>query len=144
MLLGVGPFCRAQDVTVRLVNAANGHPLPKWKVSVSFYYGKKSAANYDQSLNLETNANGEAHFELPQPRPEYFSAQAKIDWSHWKCGCGVLGTTGELVRKGIAGPLPTIDSKVSPASFTAAPHEILFLARPLSFWERLLYPLEKE
>jgi hypothetical protein len=144
MLLSVAPVCGAQDVTVRLVNAENGHPLPKWKVSVSFYFEKKSPANHAQSLNLTSNENGEAHFEMPQPRPEHFSAHVQPDSPYWKCGCALLGSTEELLRKGIVGPLPIINPKVAPARLRAAPGEVLVVARPLSFWERLLYPLEKE
>ena len=69
--------------------------------------------------------------------------QVRVDWSHWKCGCGVLGDTDDLVRKGIVGPVPT-DSKKSAALFKPAPGEILFVARPLSFFERLLYPIMKQ
>jgi len=134
-------------VRVRVINAENGRPLQKQGVSVSFLYDKKYdkeiPPKYDAVLNIETDVNGEAHFKLPEPPPVHFSAQVRVDWSHWKCGCGVLGDTDDLVRKGILGPVPT-DSKKSAALFKPAPGEILFVARPLSFFERLLYPIMKQ
>jgi hypothetical protein len=147
LLLCCGHLCMAQEVTVRVINAANGRPLPKQAVSVSFLYDnrydKEIPAKYDAVLNLETDANGEAHFRLPEPPPAHFSAQARVDWSRWNCGCGLLGSTDDLVRKGIVGPVATAESKKSAALLTAVPGEILFAARPLSFWERLLYPFVK-
>jgi hypothetical protein len=41
------------------------------------------------------------------------------------------------------GPVPETDSKTSGA-FKAVPGQLLFVARPLSFFERLIYPLMKE
>jgi len=117
-------------VRVRVVNAANGHPLQEQAVSVSFLYDKEYdkeiPATYDAVLNLETDANGEAHFKLPEPAPVHFSAQVKVDWSHWKCGCGVLGSTDDLVRKGIVGPMATTDSNKSARLLKSTPGEILF------------------
>lgn len=148
LLLCYGPFCLAQDVTVRVINAENGHPVQKQAISVSFLYDKKYdkeiPAKYDLVLNLETDVNGEAHFKLPEPPPVHFSAQVRMDWSRWKCGCGILGSTDDLVQKGIVGPVATTDSKNSAALVKAVPGEILFVARPLSFFERLLGPLLKE
>jgi hypothetical protein len=148
LLLCIGSFCQAQEAKVRVINAANRRPPPKQAVSVSFLYDKKYdkeiAAKYVAALNLETDANGEAYFKLPEPPPVHFSAEVRMDWSHWKCGCGILGSTDDLVRKGIVGPVATTDSKKSAALFKAVPGEILFAARPLSFIERLLYPIMKQ
>lgn len=140
----LGPSCFAQGVTVRVINAANGHPLQKQSVTVSLLYekGERTPAKYDATLRLETDVNGEAHFRLPEP-PVHFSAQVRVDWSHWKCGCGVLGSTDDLIRKGILGPVPTAKSENSATLFKVVAGEILFVARPLSFFERLLYPFLK-
>jgi hypothetical protein len=132
-LLSIGPCCYAQAVTIRIINANDGSPLRDQKVSVSLLYDKGEAqpANY----------NG--HFVLPGPAPTHISAQVRLAPSHWRCGCGVLIATEELIRKGTVGPLPAADSGKSAASVKTAPGEILFVARPLSFWERLLYPFVK-
>src|SRR5262245_26315462 len=105
LLLCLAPVCLAQEMKVRVINAANGRPLPKQAVSVSLLYDKtydkEIPAKYDAVLNLQTDANGEAYFELPQPPPTHFAAQVRVDWSHWKCGCAILGSTDDLVQTGI-------------------------------------------
>ncbi len=148
LLLIVAPSCLAQEAKIRVINGANGRPLPKLAVSVSFLYDKKYdkeiPANYDALLKLETDENGEARFRFPQPPPVHFSSQVRVDWSHWDCGCGILGSTEDLVREGINGPVRVKVEKKFAARYKAAPGEILFIFRPLSFFERLLYPLMKE
>jgi hypothetical protein len=148
LLLCCGPICLAQEVTVRVINAANRRPLQKQAISVSFLYDKKYdkeiPAKYDAILNLETDVNGQAHFKFPEPPPVHFSAQVRVDWSRWMCGCVILGSTDDLVRKGIVGPVQTTESKKSAVPYVAVPGEILFVDRPLSFFERLLYPIMKE
>jgi hypothetical protein len=145
LLLLVEPLCFAQAVTVRVVNAADGHPLQKQQVSVSLLYekGEKTPAKYEANLSLETDANGEARFTLPEPTPPHILAQVRLTSEHWRCGCGVLAASGDVIQKGIVGPLPGGEPKKTTASLKAAPGEILFVARPLSFFERLLYPFVK-
>ncbi len=140
-LLTLGPSCLAQVVTIRVVNANDGRPLQKQPVSVMLSYskGEKSPA----SLSFETDVNGEVHFDLPRPAPERLSAQVLLTSEHWRCGCGVVVPTETLVQEGVNGPLPGSQSEHSAARIKAVPGEILFVARPLSFWERLLYPLVK-
>jgi hypothetical protein len=146
LLLWISPCCFGQIIRVRIINGENGHPLPKQQVSVSLLYekGEQKPARYDEVLNLETDVNGEAHFKLPEPPPVHFSAQVRVDWSRWKCGCGVLGSTDDLIQKGILGPEPTTNPKNSDALFTAVSGEVLFVARPLTIFERLLYPLLRD
>lgn len=145
LVLLVGPFCCAQVVTVRVINAAGGHPLQKQHVSVSLLYGKgeKTPSKYEANLTLESDANGEAHFTLPEPAPPHISAQVRLTSEHWRCGCGVLAVTRDVIQKGIVGPLPGGEPKKTATFLKAAPGEILFVARPLSFFERLLYPFVK-
>jgi hypothetical protein len=144
LLLSVAPSCLAQEARIRVINGANGRPLPKLAVSVSFLYDKKYdkeiPRSYDASLNLVTDENGKAHFKFPQPPPVHFSAQVRVDL-HWYCGCLILASTEDLVREGINGPLSVSDEKKFAARYKAVPGEILVIARPLSFFERLLYPL---
>jgi hypothetical protein len=143
LLLSVAPSCLAQEATIRVINGANGRPLPKLAVSVSFLYDKKYdkeiPRSYDASLNLETDENGKVHFKFPQPPPVHFSAQVRVDL-HWHCACLILASTEDLVREGIN----VSDEKKFAAHYKTAPGEILVIARPLSFFERLLYPLMKE
>jgi hypothetical protein len=145
LLLTLGPLCFGQVVTIRVINAADGHPLQKQQVSVSLLYekGERTPPKYDANLSLETDVNGEAHFPLPEPAPTHLSAQVRLPSEHWRCGCGVLAATEDVIQKGIVGPLPGAEPKKSAAPLKGTPGEILFVARPLSFFERLLYPLVK-
>lgn len=150
LLLTLAPSCLAQGAKIRVINGASGRPLPKLAVSVTFFYDKKYdkeiPTNYQASLNLETDENGEARFKFPQPPPVHFAAQVGVDWAHWNCcgACGILGSTDDLVREGINGCAPVADEKKFPARYKAAPGEILFVFHPLSFFERLFYQLLKE
>jgi hypothetical protein len=144
LLLWVAPLCLAQPVTIRVINAVDGRPLQKQEVSVSLLYekGERTPARYDTTLNLETDVNGEAHFRLPDPAPAHLSAQVHLTSGHWRCRCGILAVTQHLIQKGAVEP-PGGVSKKSGVSVKAAPGEIVFVARPLSFFERLLYPFVK-
>jgi len=143
VLFSVGS-CFAQVVVIRAVNGNNGQPLQGRQVSVSLLYGKGEPApeKYEASLNLVTDANGEAHFALPSPAPAHISAQVRVPES-WRCGCGVLATTEELIHTGVVAPGATVGSGNPATGAKIVPGEILFSARPLSFWERLLYPFVK-
>lgn len=128
LVLAFAPFCMAQVVTVRIVNASDGHPLEKQKVSVG-------------SLSLETDANGKAQFNLPEPAPAHLMVLVTVDWGRWHCRCGTLAATKDVIQTGIVES--AADSKKSAAFEKATPGEILFVVRPLSFFERLFYPLLK-
>lgn len=144
-LLWLGPACLAQAVTIRVINGNNGQPLQKQKVFVTLLYddGGKPPAKYDANLALETDKNGEAGFSLPLPPPAHLSAQVHVDSARWRCGCGALVATSDLIQKGILGPVPPTESRNSSVPIKAAPGQILLVARPLSLWERLMYPFVK-
>ena len=145
LLVLVAPFCLAQVVSVRVINAIDGCPLQKQQISVSLLYekGEKTPAKYAANLTLETDANGETHFTFPEPVPPHISAQVRLTSEYWRCGCGVLAATEDVIQKGIVGPVPGGESKRGAASLKPTPGEILFAARPLSFLERLLSPFVK-
>jgi hypothetical protein len=129
-LLLMSPFCLAQVVTIRVINSADGRPLQKQHVSVSLLYdkGEKAPAKYDAAVSLETDAKGEAHFTLPEPAPLHLSAQVRLTSEQWHCGCRVLVATGDVVQKGILGPIADAESKKSAPAAKMAPGDILFVA----------------
>jgi hypothetical protein len=133
---------QTQAIRIRVSNVNNGHPLPRQNVSVGLLYAKseKAPAKYDANLQLETDANGEMEFRLPEPVPVHLSVQVHPISERWHCGCLALAATQDLIHKGIvqaSGQGPAINSKTEPGV-------ILFLVRPFTFFERLLYPLMKE
>lgn len=137
-------ICAAQNVTVRVVDATNLRPLQKQQVTVSFLYDTNAPVpkSYDRILRLETDSSGEARFGLPAPAPEHISVVVGLTFENWRCGCGVLAATQDVIHVGVEGALPGREQK-TPALPTKAPGQILILARPLTFFERLLYPLLK-
>jgi hypothetical protein len=143
LLLVVGSRCFAQEVTVRVINAVNGRPLEKQHVSVSLMYdGEMLPTRHYADLSQDTNANGEAHFTLPEPAPPHVWVQVRLTSDAWHCACAVIAATGAVVQKGIVRKIAGESNKAA-ASLKAAPGEILFAAHPYSFLERLLYPLAK-
>src|SRR5258708_6058754 len=145
LLLCLEPFCMAQTVTIRVINANDGRPLQNQPVSVSLLYdkGETPPAKYDANLTLQTDKDGEARFSLPVPPPAHLAVQVHVNSARWRCGCGALVATRDLIEKGIVGPVPPAESRNSTVPIKAAPGQILLVARPLSFWERLLYPFVK-
>src|SRR5260370_41102353 len=142
LVLGNHLFCFGQVLRARVINAKNGHPLPKQHISISLLYekGEKIETKQGALLELETDINGEAQFTLPEATPAHLSARARLTSEHWRCGCWALVATQDAVQKGIVEG----NELTTPAKpVKAEPGEILFIARPLTFLERLLYPLEK-
>jgi hypothetical protein len=92
----------AQVIRIRVIDANNGHPLVQQNVSVALLYGKdeKAPAKYGANLNLETDANGEAQFHLPEPAPVHFSAHVRLTSEPWHCRCISLVTTQDVLQKG--------------------------------------------
>jgi hypothetical protein len=139
-------FCIAQPLTVRVINIHNGRPLQKEKVSFDLLYdkGERTPAIFEPNLSGETDAKGEAQFQIPDPAPLHFSVMVHLTSEYLRCGCWVMGATQDLIQRGIVGPKPSAKLEKSDAAVKAAPGELLILAGPMSFLERLLYPITKE
>jgi hypothetical protein len=136
-----------QFVMVRIVSAKDGQPLKNQAVSVSYLYDKteKAPPNLDAVLHLQTDANGEAAFSLPEPAPAHLWAVVHLTSENWRCGCLALADTQEVIRNGIT--LTQTSQKTAASTnihIQAQPGEIVFTARPLTFFERILQPLLKQ
>lgn len=144
LLLWLSTSCLGQEIRIRVIDATSRHPLQKQRVSLSLLYEKseKTPAKYDALVYLETDLSGEAQFRLPEPPPAHLEAQVRLTSEHWHCGCLVLVATQDLIQKGVVGTELGHRSGRSAAE-RAQPGEILFVARPFTFLERLLYPLVK-
>src|SRR5215831_3049890 len=95
LLMLVEPSCFAQEVTIRVIKASNGGPLRKQPVDVSLLYGKGETPppKFDSALKLETDANGTAHFALPEPAPSSVFVMVRLSERDWKCGYSVTART---------------------------------------------------
>jgi hypothetical protein len=146
-VLCFGPLCLGQTITVRVINANNGRPIPKQPVTVSLLFDNPVPALRapTQLLSLQTDANGAAQVQLPEPPPAHLSASARLEVGKWHCLCAaipMLAVTQDIVQSGMVIGSPPKPSSKRPAP-KAAPGEILCLAERLSFFERLTYPLSK-
>jgi hypothetical protein len=141
--LWAGPSCFAQEVTIHVINANDGHPLQNQEVKVNFLYdkGDKLPAKYDATLRDETDADGKAQFAFPEPAPAHTSVRILIDWGRWRCGCRVLANTQDILEKGIVESIP--DRRKLASSIKAKSGEIVVVARPLSLFWRVLFLFEK-
>jgi hypothetical protein len=132
-------------VRIRVINAKDGQPLKNQPITVSLLYekGEKPAASSDAPLALDTGANGEALLHLAEPVPAHLWAQVRLTSPYWRCACVALLATEDVLQKG-ATPDTTQSRESTAASPKAQPGEILFIARPLTFMERILYPFVKQ
>ena len=85
LLLWVDPSCFGQAIKVRVINGTNGHPLTTQEITVSLLYdgSEKQPAKYNAILRLNTDANGVAQFDLPEPYPAHLSVEARLTSEHW-------------------------------------------------------------
>ena len=134
VLVAFGVTCPAQDVTVRVFNARNDQPLASEVVEVQFMGTEASSS----PVQLITDAKGEAHFKIPN-HTEHIDLRVVLRSGHWDCGCWVMADTKQ-VQQGIVAYTP-VKGREAPAT---KPNEILIMARPLNFIERLLWPLVKQ
>jgi hypothetical protein len=133
--------CSAQELTVRVLNAKNRQPLPKQTVTVQYLNEKPPGAS--APVTLKTDDHGEARFSVPSPLPATVNVMVSLTSEHWNCGCWVMAETAKVLHDGVAGPLPSVNTK-NVESFRPEPAEVVILASPFTFWQRLLYPLVKE
>ena len=131
-------------IKIRLVNADNGQALQSQSVSVSLLYDRneKTPPKYEDTIHLESDTKGEALFVLPNPPPAHLSAQVHLTLKNWRCACVALVETANLIQKGISVPQSSAKSSVKPIE--PEPKQIIFSARPLTFYERLIAPFVKE
>jgi hypothetical protein len=136
--------CLAQDLKVHVVNISTGKPMVNVPVSLNLLYGKENVppTNYGRTMIANTDANGDAHFPLPAPPPAHLSVLLQLSW-HWHCVCGVFATTSEVFQRGVVAGHSAPNSQSRNPALTPSPGTILVTAWPLSFFERLLYPLLK-
>ena len=141
-LIVVSSVCFAQELKVRVINGKDGQPLPKQAVTVQFLNDTPVTAS--SPLRLETDPNGEVRFGIPKPLPEHLNVRVALTSEYWHCGCWVMADTSKVVQEGITQPALSKGAKANDVPAKAEPGEILIIARPFTFGERLLYPFVKQ
>ncbi|HTY64134.1 MAG TPA: hypothetical protein VMG30_17930 [Acidobacteriota bacterium] len=136
----------AQAITVRVVDVTNGHLLTNYQASISPLYTEQneSSTKPSQELGIQSDKNGIIQISLPEPIPQRLFIKLNLKAGHWQCGSVKFADTQEAIQKGIVGLSPGPKPSKTHVVVKAMPGEIVFLARPMTFFERLLYPLVKE
>jgi hypothetical protein len=117
-------------------------PCQKLAVLVQFFDEKQSKIS--PPLHIETDANGEAQFNISESPPENIDVRLALPSEHWHCACWVMADTETVLREGIV-QIPPINVPNAPfAPASTEPGQIVFIARPFTFFEKLLYPLLKQ
>ena len=141
-VLCLSNVCFAQELTVRVINGNDGQPLAKQPVTVQFLNETPTAAS--SPLRLETDAKGEVRFAIPKPVPERLNVRVALTSEHWHCGCWVMAETAKVMQDGFTQTAQTKNAKASDSPAKTEPGEIIIIARPFTFGERLLYPFVKK
>ena len=105
---------------------------------MQFFYEKP--AKVSPSFHLENDSNGEPRFNIPEPTPAHLFVHGALTYEYWHCTCVFMGPTEAVVHKGVVEAPP----KAPIALANPEPGHIVFVARPFTFVEKLLYPLMKE
>ncbi len=134
------PVCPAQSVGIRVVDM-KGQAIAKQPIRVSFSAEKLAKAA--DAVTLETDAKGEASFNLPEPAPPQLEVRVSLREGRWLCNCVLMTDTNTVLHQGVVQPAPH-ETAVPKSTPEAQPGQIVFVARPMGFFERLFYPLIKE
>lgn len=138
----VMPVLAPDTVKVRVINGKNLQPIPKQRVFVQLLYEKPTKIS--PSMLIETNANGEAEFSIPEPLPEHLDVRLALTSSHWHCTCSLMTDTEKVFNTGVLKVLASKVPNASNAPVNVEPKQIVFVARPFTFFEKMLHPLVKQ
>lgn len=144
-MLCVTPLSFAQTITIRAVDVTSGHSLKQYRATIWLLYTKQDASSTKQvpELEIQSDSSGIIRFSLPEQVPQRLFIRLILKEGHWRCGSVEFADSQELIQKGIVGLSPSPKSNKTDVVVKAMPVEIVFLARPMTFFERLLYPLVK-
>lgn len=144
-MLCITPLGFAQDITIRVMDVTNGHLLTDYQVSIwPLHAEQKSAStNTIPILDIKADNSGIVIFNLPEPIPQRLFIKIDIQAGRWRCGTVEFVDTQDVFRNGVVGLSPAPKRGKTDVVVKAMPGVIVFLARPMTFLERLLYPLVK-
>ena len=129
--------CFSQAISVRAINGRDGHPLPNETVVAQFL--DEQPARVSSPQQIKTDANGEAQIRVPHPTPKHLMIRLVLTSEHWNCSCGLMTDTGKVLGNGVLQA-----GNAHGVQVAARPGQVVFVATPFTFFERLLYPLLKQ
>jgi hypothetical protein len=139
MVLSFASMCFGESVVIQVLSRKDGQPLSGKVVTMEFRYAKTAGReNQDIALNLRTDSNGEVEFQMPSARPEFLAVLVDLNPSGLHCSCRVLASTETVLREGLTVADRTRAANTS-APVQSAPGHILFVARPPTLLEKVIY-----
>jgi len=104
----VMPVMAPDRVKILVINGNNSRPMSKQGVFVQLLYEKTTKVS--PPLHIETNANGEAQFSIPEPAPEHLDVRIALTSKYWHCACWFMTDTEKVLNSGVlkipASPVP--------------------------------------
>ena len=135
-VLWLAPSCFGELVVIKVLNGGNGAGVANQLVTVQLRYAKSAGKPNDIQIQ-RTDSDGEMRFLVHDIRPESLDVKIDFDGKGLKCSCRVKAEPETVLREGLVvgrGSLP----KNSPP-IQAEPAHIVFIARPSSFLEKVMY-----
>jgi hypothetical protein len=129
-------ICSAQEFSVCLVDARNGHPLPNETVTITFTENESSL----KGLTVKTDANGTATFQLSTPLPPNVLVR---NYDLYPCYQLTSTNTQALKQSGLVSRCSKQDQACrcnfskEASEIKANPGQIVLLARPETVWEKI-------
>ncbi len=115
LVLCLAPLCFGEMMVVKVLNGSDGAPVVR-----------------------KTDSSGEARFPMPEVKPETLGVEVHFTARGLHCSCRVQTQTETVVREGLI-VSPRIRHPKTPSAIQASPGNIVFVARPTSFLEKVLY-----
>jgi hypothetical protein len=135
LVLCLGPLCFGESVVVQVLNGMDGTPVRDQFVTMQL---RNASAKTVMALNSRTDSNGKAHFLLPQTTPESLNVEVQLSAPALHCTCQTLVKTEAVIREGLVVSRRIRNSRLS-APIQPAPGHIVFVARPSSLLEKVLF-----
>ena len=133
LVLCLAPLCFGEMMVVKVLNGSDGAPVSDQFVTVEFRSGKTATVDV-----RKTDSSGEARFPMPEVKPETLGVEVHFTARGLHCSCRVQTQTETVVREGLI-VSPRIRHPKTPSAIQAGPGNIVFVARPTSFLEKVLY-----
>ena len=136
IVLCLAPACFGELVVIKVLNGANGAGVANQLVTVQLRYAKSSGKRNDIQIS-RTDSDGELRFLVRDIRPESLEVNVQVEEKGLRCSCRVKTEPETVLRKGLVVSRGSL-RKTAPA-VEAQPAEIVFIARPSGFLEKMMY-----
>src|ERR1700692_3105551 len=138
-MLLFGSLCFGQvahPIIVRVLNGKDSTPIAGQIVIMHLRVGKASGDEHDIIVHYQTDSHGEVQI-LSELAPENLDVMVSLQGNNLHCPRHVLVKTSTVIREGLM--VASHGRGLNSSTIQAAPGEIVFVARPLSALEKVVY-----